>query len=127
MPSALQDRLPQGHLAYFIGDTVDSLNLGAFHGRYAAGGPRSQPLHPAMMVKALVYAYATGVFSSRKIARKLHEDVAFPVQMSTPHAATKTGVDEHVHHSPGSFNDLPQNWRPLKRVCRPGSRAFCLT
>jgi len=79
MPCALQEWLPPGHLAYFINDTVDSLNLGAFHARYAGGGSRNQPFHPAMMVKVLVYAYATGVFSSRKIARKLHEDVAFRV------------------------------------------------
>ena len=79
LPSALQDWLPQGHLAYFINDTVDSLNLSGFHLRYAAGGPRNQPFHPAMMVKVLVYAYASGIFSSRKIARKLHEDVGFRV------------------------------------------------
>jgi transposase len=77
LPHALQDWLPEGHLAYFICDTVDALDLSAFHARYAGGGPRNQPFHPAMMVKVLLYAYATGVFSSRKIARKLHEDVAF--------------------------------------------------
>lgn len=79
LPHALQDWLPEGHLAYYISDTVDALDLGAFHARYAGGGPRNQPFHPAMMVKVLLYAYATGVFSSRKIARKLHEDVAFRV------------------------------------------------
>ena len=79
LPHALQDWLPEGHLAYFISDTVDGLDLEAFHVRYAGGGPRNQPFHPAMMVKVLVYGYATGVFSSRKIARKLHEDVAFRV------------------------------------------------
>jgi transposase len=75
LPHALQDWLPEGHLAYFISDTVDSLDLSAFHARYAGGGARNQPFHPAMMVKVLVYGYATGVFSSRKLARKLHEDV----------------------------------------------------
>ena len=79
LPNALQDWLPEGHLAYFINDTVDSLDLSAFHARYAAGGSRNQPFHPAMMVKVLIYAYATGVFSSRKIAKKLFEDVAFRV------------------------------------------------
>ena len=79
LPHALQDWLPQGHLAYFISDTIDSLNLSAFHARYAKDGARNQPFHPLMMVKVLVYAYATGVFSSRKIGRKLHEDVAFRV------------------------------------------------
>ena len=72
LPSALQEWLPEGHLAYFVSDTIDALELSAFHARYAAGGPRNQPFHPTMMVKVLVYAYATGVFSSRKIARKLH-------------------------------------------------------
>lgn len=79
LPSALQDWLPQGHLAYFISDTVDHLDLSAFHARYAGGGSRNQPFHPAMMVKVLIYGYATGIFSSRKIAKKLHEDVAFRV------------------------------------------------
>lgn len=77
LPHALQDWLPEGHLAHYISDTVNVLDLSAFHARYAGGGPRNQPFHPAMMVKVLLYAYATGVFSSRKIARKLHEDVAF--------------------------------------------------
>lgn len=79
LPPALEEWLPEGHLAYFISDTVDVLDLSAFHARYAGGGPRNQPFHPGMMVKVLLYAYATGVFSSRKIARKLHEDVAFRV------------------------------------------------
>lgn len=79
LPPALEEWLPEGHLAYFISDTVDLLELSAFHSRYAGGGPRNQPFHPGMMVKVLLYAYASGVFSSRKIARKLHEDVAFRV------------------------------------------------
>ena len=79
LPPALEEWLPQGHLAYFISDTVDLLDLSAFHTRYAGGGPRNQPFHPGMMVKVLLYAYSSGVFSSRKIARKLHEDVAFRV------------------------------------------------
>src|SRR3982751_5655851 len=77
LPASLQDWLPQGHLAYFINDTVDNLDLKAFYTRYDGGGSRNQPFHPAMMVKVLVYGYATGVFSSRKIERRLHEDLAF--------------------------------------------------
>jgi transposase len=75
----LQDWLPKGHLADFISDTIDALDLSGFYKRYEGGGSRNQPFHPAMMVKVLMYGYATGVFSSRKIARKLHEDVAFRV------------------------------------------------
>jgi transposase len=64
-------------LAYFISDTVDALDLKAFYARYAGGGARNQPFHPALMVKLLVYGYATGVFSSRKMERRLHDDLAF--------------------------------------------------
>ena len=79
LPHALHEWLLEGHLAYYISGTVDELGLSAFHTRYGGGGLRNQPFHPAMMVKVLIYTYATGVFSSRKIARKLHEDVAFRV------------------------------------------------
>ena len=77
LPASLHDWLPQGHLAYFISDTVDALDLNAFYARYEGGGSRNQPFHPAMMVKVLVYGYATGVFSSRKMERRLHEDLGF--------------------------------------------------
>ena len=79
LPEAMQEWLPDGHLAHFISNTVDGLDLSAFHARYDKDGPRNQPFHPAMMVKMLVYGYATGVFSSRKIGRELHEDVALRV------------------------------------------------
>ena len=98
MPCALQEWLPQGHLAYFISDTVESLNLTAFHARYAGGGSRNQPFHPAMMVKVLVYAYATGTFSSRKIARKLHEDIAFRVLAAENFPAHRTIRDFRALH-----------------------------
>ena len=98
LPEALQDWLPEGHLAYFISDTVDGLDLSAFHARYAGGGSRNQPFHPAMMVKVLVYAYATGVFSSRKIARKLHEDVAFRVLAADNFPAHRTISDFRAFH-----------------------------
>ena len=77
LPHSLRDWLPEDHLAHYISDTINALDLRAFYARYEDGGPRNQPFHPAMMVKVLVYGYATGVFSSRKIAKKLHEDVAF--------------------------------------------------
>ena len=94
----MQEWLPQGHLAYFISDTVDSLNLSAFHARYAGGGSRNQPFHPSMMVKVLVYAYATGVFSSRKIAKKLSEDVAFRVLGADNFPAHRTIRDFRALH-----------------------------
>ncbi|HWT14312.1 MAG TPA: IS1182 family transposase [Patescibacteria group bacterium] len=98
LPPALEDWLPEGHLAYFISDTVDALDLSAFHARYAKGGPRNQPFHPAMMVKVLVYGYATGVFSSRKLARRLHEDVAFRVLAAGNFPAHRTLSDFRALH-----------------------------
>src|ERR1039458_5395837 len=75
----LPEMLPEDHLAYFISDSVDAPGLEAFYARYEGDGRRRQPFDPRMMVKVLVYGYASGVFCSRKIARKLQEDVAFRV------------------------------------------------
>ncbi len=55
----------------------DEVDLSAFYGPYAGDGRRNSPYEPRMMVKVLVYAYATGTFSSRGMARKLEEDVVF--------------------------------------------------
>ena len=98
LPDALQDWLPEGHLAYFISDSVDSLDLSAFHARYAKGGPRNQPFHPAMMVKVLICGYATGTFSSRKLAAKLHEDVALRVLAAENYPAQRTLCDFRALH-----------------------------
>lgn len=79
LPCSLKEWLPEHHLVHFISDAVDALDLQAFHARYEGDGRRRQPFDPAMMIKVLVYAYASGVFSSRKMARRLEEDVAFRV------------------------------------------------
>jgi transposase len=79
LPPSPRDWLPEKHLAFFVAETIDALNLSAFYERYEGDGRRKQPYDPAMMLKVLVYAYATGTYSSRKIAQKLHEDVAFRV------------------------------------------------
>ncbi len=106
LPPSLRDWLPQDHLAHYISDTIDELDLSAFYRRYEGGGPRNQPFHPAMMVKVLVYAYATGVFSSRKIARKLHEDVAFRLLGAGNFPKHRTLCDFralHLHELAGLF------------------------
>jgi transposase len=77
LPPSLKEWLPSGHLAHFVSDMVDQLDLGPFYARYAGDGRRRQPFDPLMMVKVLVYAYASGVFSSRKIATRMQEDIAF--------------------------------------------------
>ena len=79
LPAALQEWLPPDHLAYFISDVVDQLDLSSITARYQGeqrGGP---PYHPRMMVKVLLYGYCAGVASSRRMAQRLHEDIAFRV------------------------------------------------
>lgn len=114
LPEALHEWLPEGHLAYFISDTVDGLDLRAFHARYDKGGPRNQPFHPAMMVKVLIYGYATGVFSSRKIARKLHEDVAFRVLAASNFPAHRTIRDFRAFH----LKELSELFMQVVRLAR---------
>ena len=79
LPAALQEWLPEDHLACFISDVVDQLDPSEITARYARerrGGP---PHRPQMMVKVLLYAYCIGVPSSRRMAARLHEDIAFQV------------------------------------------------
>lgn len=90
LPSSLSEWLPEDHLAYFVSDAVDALDLQAFHARYEGDGRRRQPFDPRMMVKVLIYGYASGVFSSRKMARKLHEDVAFRMLCANNYPAHRT-------------------------------------
>ncbi|HPZ55671.1 MAG TPA: IS1182 family transposase [Bacillota bacterium] len=77
LPPSLDDWLPEDHLARFINEVVDELDLSAIFREYEGDGRGNPPYNPAMMIRVLIYAYSTGVFSSRKIERKLYEDVAF--------------------------------------------------
>lgn len=79
MPASMRDWLPANHMAYFISDVVDQLDLSAITKRYKCEERGYPPYHPVMMVKVLLYAYCIGVPSSRKIAKRLEEDIAFRV------------------------------------------------
>jgi transposase len=79
LPPSLRDWLPEGHLAYFVSDLIDQLDLTAITREYEDEERGYPPYHPVMLTKVLVYAYCVGVFSSRKIERRLLEDVAFRV------------------------------------------------
>ena len=79
LPAALQEWLPDDHLAYFISDVVDQLDLSEVTARYEGERWGGSPYHPRMMVKVLLYGYCVGVSSSRRIAQRLHEDIAFRV------------------------------------------------
>lgn len=76
MPPSLGDWVPEDHLARFVSDLVDTLDLSAIEDTYTEerGYP---PYHPCMMVKVLLYAYCTGIYSSRRMAERLVDSVAF--------------------------------------------------
>ena len=79
LPPSLQDWLPENHLVYFVSDVVDQLDLTPIESYYEKDDRGQPPYHPRMMTKILVYAYCVGIFSSRKIEKRLVEDVAFRV------------------------------------------------
>src|ERR1700683_237921 len=79
LPPSLRDWLPENHLAYFVSDVVDNLDLSGMDAVYGNEKRGQPPYDPLMMTKVLVYGYCVGVFSSRRIERRLVEDIAFRV------------------------------------------------
>jgi transposase len=79
LPPSLREWLPENHLVYFVSDVVDNLNLSALDAVYGDEQRGQPPYDPRMMTKVLVYGYCVGVFSSRRIERRLAEDVGFRV------------------------------------------------
>ena len=89
-PPSLHDWLPDNHLARFLADVVKALDLDAIYSSYSEKDGRGLSAYaPAMMVRVLLYGYATGVYSSRKIQTKTYDDVAFRF----------LSADEHPDHS----------------------------
>src|ERR1700732_466219 len=88
LPPSLREWLPENHLVYFVSDVIDNLNLSALDAVYGDEQRGQPPYDPRMMTKVLVYGYCVGVFSSRRIERRLIEDVGFrvlaPPTLSTP-------------------------------------------
>lgn len=90
LPPSLHDWLPERHLARFLVDVVNALDLGAIYGSYDENDGRGQAAYaPAMMVRVLLYGYCKGIYSSRKIQAATYEDVAFRY----------LAADEHPDHS----------------------------
>ena len=79
LPPSLRDWLPEDHLVYFVSDVVDALDLSEITTVYEDEERGYPPYHPVMLTKVLVYAYCVGIFSSRRIQRRLAEDVGFRV------------------------------------------------
>lgn len=79
LPPSVREWLPDDHLAFFVVDVVSELNLDAFYSAHRSDGRGGSVYDPAMMVAVLLYAYCSGERSSRRIERRLIEDVAFRV------------------------------------------------
>jgi transposase len=77
LPPSLDEWLPQDHLARFIDESIDAMDISAISDHYERELRGYPPYHPRMMLKILIYGYCTGVRASRKLARKCVEDVAF--------------------------------------------------
>ena len=75
LPPSVDEWLPEDHLARYIVEVIDQLDLSKLTNRYSRSG--SEAYHPALLLALLVYGYATGTFSSRKIERATHDSVAF--------------------------------------------------
>lgn len=76
LPPSIEEWLPAGHLARFVREVVSELDLRAIEEAYAEG-PGQPPYHPRLMVTLLLFAYSTGTYSSRRMAAKLVDDVAY--------------------------------------------------
>src|SRR6266404_2031874 len=79
LPPSLREWLPEDHLSYFVSDLLDQLDLSQIEQHYEREERGYPPYHPRMMTKVLVYGYCVGVFSSRRLEKRLSEDIAFRV------------------------------------------------
>jgi transposase len=100
LPPSLREWLPEDHLAFFVSDLVDHLDLSAITAVYEDEERGYPPYHPVMLTKVLVYAYCVGVFSSRRIQRRLVEDVAFRVLAAGNAPDFRTIADFRKTHLP---------------------------
>lgn len=114
LPPSPREWLPEGHLAYYVLDLVDELDLRAIEGAIQRKDARGErPYSPRMMTALLLYGYAVGVFSSRKVERATHEDVAFRVLAAGEHPHFTTINDFRAVHRE-AFADF---FRQVLEVC----------
>ena len=83
LPPSVQDYLPEDHLARFVVEMVDQLDMSTLLGVYAGKG--KTPYHPAMLVALLFYGYATGTFSSRKLEKATYDSIAYRYLCANTH------------------------------------------
>ena len=90
MPPSMREWLPEGHLAYFISDVVDTLDISEIFVVYEAETRGAPAFHPAMVTKIIFYGLCRGVYSSRKLARGCEEEIPFRVLAAGHHPDFRT-------------------------------------
>lgn len=114
LPPSLKEWLSPGHLVYFVAELVPSLDLAAILLSYGGPARGTMPYDPRMLTAVLIYGYCTGVFSSRRIARKLEEDVAFRVLAANQRPDFRTISDFRKAH----LSALSGLFVQVLRLCR---------
>jgi len=114
LPPSLKEWLPAGHLVYFVADLVENLDLDAILSAYGGPARGTVPYDPKLLTAVLIYGYCTGVFSSRKMARKLEEDVAFRVLAANQRPDFRTISDFRKTH----LRELTGLFVQVLRMCR---------
>jgi len=99
LPPSLREWLPDDHLVYFIADLVEeTLDLDEIMEYYGGSVRGTMPYDPRMLTAVILYGYCAGVFSSRKIARRLEEDVAFRILAANQRPDFRTISDFRKQH-----------------------------
>jgi transposase len=115
LPPSLQEWLPEGHLARFVADVVDTLDLAAIYAGYARKDGRGQAgYHPVLMVRLLIYGYCTGLVSSRRMERATHEDVPLRYLAADQHPDHDTIAAFRQEH----LTSLSQLFVQVLRLCQ---------
>lgn len=115
LPPSLQDWLPEGHLARFVAEVVETLDLSEIYARYEEGDGRGLAAYdPRMMVRLLIYGYCCGVASSRRMERATYEDVAFRYLAADQHPDHDTIAAFRQEH----LESLSQLFVQVLRLCQ---------
>lgn len=117
LPPSLQDWLPEGHLARFVADVAEQLDLSSIYASYTRKDGRGQlGYHPLLLTRLLLYGYCHGVTSSRRIERKTHEDVAFRYLAADQHPDHDTIARFRQQHLEALAGLFTQAWQMCQRA-----------
>lgn len=105
LPPSPKDWLPEGHLAWFILETVDKLDIEKLATAYRHCGKGELPYPPRVMLRLLIHAYVTGTFSSRRIAAQIDENIAFRV-LAGGHRPSHRTICRFREEHLAEFHDL---------------------